>query len=118
MFNNFIFWFKNLFKYKHGYAKNCLYKNNCPVCRTPWPIKSQTPTEKYLQSINYYNKYMKVYKNNFILNMPKGMSGEELIKIANILKPEYDILTKGKSEQEIIKRGASIAYDKNQINKS
>jgi hypothetical protein len=103
-----IFWLKNLFKYKHGYAKNCTGKNlkKCPVCATPWPNIEKTPTEKYLESINYYQKYKKVIIDDNILEIPEGINGEELINIAKILKPEYDILTKGKAEEEVRKRGA------------
>ena len=44
-----VFWLENLFKYKHGYAKNCTGKNakKCPVCTTPWPKIEKTPTKKY-----------------------------------------------------------------------
>jgi hypothetical protein len=107
------FWFKNLFKYKHGYAKNCLGEKSkkCPVCSTPWPIIKKTPTEKYLESINYHTKYIKVIRNDGILEMPKGVTGEEMKKIAQILKPEYDILTKGKGQDEAKRIGALQGYD-------
>lgn len=83
---------KNIFKYKHGY-NNCIKKRfKCPVCKTPWPEIKKTPTKKYLESIGYYNKFTKVKLEEHILIMPKGMSGKELIDLANRLKPEYDIL--------------------------
>ena len=116
-----LFLFKNLFKYKHGYSKNCTgkKKKKCPVCSTPWLILEKTPTEKYLKSINYYSKYVTVYREDGILYMPKGISGEELINIAKLLKPEYDILTRGKAEEEVKKRGAlPEEYDEKDINKS
>lgn len=130
-----IFWFQNLFKYKHAYSKNCTGKKSkkCPVCRTPWPIIDKTPTEKYLDSINYHDNYRSVYfssnENDGLshvggifkggyLELPKGITGEELISIAKKLKAEYDTLTKGKAEEEIKKRGALEGYDEKQINKS
>lgn len=115
------FWFENLFKYKHGHAKNCIGKKaqKCPVCKTPWPIIEKTPTRKYLESIDYYNKYKTIYKDDGrIMYMPKGLTGEELIEIAKKLKPEYDILTRGTGEEELKKRGALEGYNEKDINKS
>lgn len=114
---------KNLFKYEHGYTKNCTGKNfkKCPVCSTPWPKKNETPTEKYLKSINYYDKYEFIYfpPNNGdglehvggifyggYLNLPKGMKGNELLEIALKLKSEYNLITKNTAEEEVRKRGA------------
>jgi len=74
--------------------------------------------KKYLESINYYDNYIQVIRDDVILEMPKGINGEELIKIAKILKPEYDILTKGTGEQEVQKRGALEGYDEKQIKQS
>lgn len=129
------FWLDNLFKYKHGYAKNCTGKNakKCPVCSTPWPNSEKTPTEKYLESINYYNKYRLVlfpsnkgdglshvggvYEGGY-LNLPEGINKEELINIAKILKLQYDILTKGTAEEEVKKRGALEGHEEKHINKS
>lgn len=115
--------FKNLFKHKHGYAKNCIGKNakKCPVCSTPWPEKVKTPIESYLESIGYYNDYILIYfpTNNGdglhnvggifdggYLDLPRGISGEKLLEIAKKLKPEYDLITKGTAEEEVKKRGA------------
>lgn len=124
----FIFFLKNLFKYKHGYAKNCLGKKSkkCPVCSTPWPKIQKNPTQKYLESINYHIKYRRVwfcsnenyglsniegsFKGGF-LNLPEGVTGEEMKKIVQILKPEYDILTKGKGEQEAKRIATLQGYD-------
>jgi hypothetical protein len=124
----FNFWFKNVLKYKHGYAKNCLGKKSkkCPVCSTPWPKLQKNPTQKYLESINYYSKYIQVwrpsnegdglnhiggvFKGGF-LNLPQGITGEEMKKIAQILKPEYDILTKGTCQEESKRIAALQGYD-------
>jgi hypothetical protein len=129
------FWFENLFKYKHGYAKNCTGKKSkkCPVCNTPWPIIKKTPTRKYLESIDYYNNYRTIYfpsnENDGLshvggiykggyLEFPKGMNDQELIEITKKLKPEYDILTKGTGEKELKKRGALEGHNEEDINKS
>lgn len=114
---------KIFFKYKHGYSKNCLGEKakKCPVCSTPWPKKEKTPTDSYLESIGYYNNYVFIYfppndKDGLsrvggiflggYLNLPKGMSGENLLKIAKDLKPAYDLITKKTAEEEIKRRGA------------
>ena len=118
----------------HGFAKFCQdIKSGCHICKTPWPIKEKTPIEMYLESIGYYNRYeLRFYPSNKddglsniggyfsggYLNLPKGMNGSELIDIAKILKPEYDILTKGTAEQEVNKRGAAGPYDQEQIPKT
>lgn len=108
---------KKIFKQIHGYEKYC-GSGKCKICNTPWPKIKKTFTEKYLESINYYNNYIEIIKDKHTLIMPKGINGQELIEISKILKPKYDILTKGKSEQEIIKRGAlSDDYNKNNHNK-
>lgn len=124
----FNFWLKNIFEYKHGYAKNCIGKKSkkCPVCSTPWPKIQKNPTQKYLESINYRIKYRQVwfdsnendglthigrfFKGGF-LTLPEGITGEEMKKIAQILKPEYDILTKGKGQEEAKRIGALQGYD-------
>lgn len=120
-------WLENIFKYKHGYSKNCSVNKSkkCSVCKTPWPKLNKTITEKYLESINYYDRYEWVYfppnKGDGLsyvggifeggyLRLPKGMTGEELINIAKLLKPQYDSLTKGKGEEEVKKRGALEGY--------
>lgn len=111
----------------HGFASYCQdIKSGCHVCKTPWPIKEKTPTEIYLESINYYSKYelqfhpsnendglghVGEYFSGGYLNLPKGINGQALIDIAKILKLEYDILTKGTAEQELRKRGALEGHD-------
>lgn len=102
----------NLFKNKnqHGFARYCL-SGKCEICKTPWPKIPKTFTEEYLESINYYDNYVKITIDKNILYMPKGLTGEEIINIAKILKPKYDILSKGKSEEEVAKRGALEGHD-------
>jgi len=91
---NFIFYIKNLFKYKHGYAKNCPSKK-CPVCNTPWPKLEKTPIQKYLDSIGYYDKYSDIFRDDGkILKMPKGMKGQEILDIAKSINISYTINNK------------------------
>lgn len=92
-------------------------------------MNDTTPIRKYLEKINYYQKYRNVYfppndddglssiygkfKGGF-LTLPEGLSGEELIKIRNALKEEYKTHEKGNDPiEECKKRGALEGYIKN-----
>lgn len=117
--NLLIKWYKTiltLFKNKnqHGFSKYCL-SGKCRVCQTPWPKTEKTILSKYLYSINYYEKYKNIfYQSNETdglsniggifkggyLNLPSGMTGEQILKIAEILKPEYNKLINGDLEEE------------------
>lgn len=98
----------------HGYKKYCT-SGKCKVCNTTRPKLDKTITEKYLESIDYYSKYIEIYfpsnKGDGLghiygtftggyLNLPKGFSGKELLDIAEILKPQYNKLIKGDLEEE------------------
>ena len=101
-------------KNQHGFSKYCL-SNKCKVCQTPWPNKQKTFTEEYLESINYYDNHDKVFFpsnkgdglehvggvfNGGYLIIPKGMTGKEILNIAEKLKPSYTKLVKGNIEEE------------------
>lgn len=123
-----VLWFKNFLKYNHGYSKYCMGKRarKCVVCSTPWPEKQKTPTERYLESVGYYDKYIKIYFppndgdgltevggifRGGYLDLPEGISGEEILKIARDLKYEYNLITKGTGEEEIKRRGALEGHE-------
>lgn len=106
----------NLFnkKNQHGFKKYCL-SGKCNICQTPWPNITKTFGEQYLESIDYYSKYREVYfpsnKGDGLkhiggifkggnLVLPSGMSGKEILDIAQILKPQYNRLIKGDPEEE------------------
>lgn len=95
----------NLFnkKNQHGFKKYCL-SGKCNICQTPWPKIEKTITEKYLDSIEYYSKYTIIWENSKYykgyLAFPKGLSGREILSIAEKLKPEYTKLIKGDLEEE------------------
>ena len=96
---------KIIFNLEHGSNRACpkwLFFS-CPVCKTKFPNKNKTFTEKYLESIDYYNKYTEIYfpscnsLDNIYGNwaggyikLPKGMSGIEIMKISSLLKPQYN----------------------------
>lgn len=101
-------------KNQHGFGKYCL-SGRCKVCQTPWPKPEETFTKRYLESVNYYSKYRKVYfpsnKGDGLehvggiftggyLTLPQGMSGKEILDIAETLKPQYNKLIKGDPEEE------------------
>jgi len=89
-------------------------------------LSDNTPIKRYLEKINYYKQYRKVYfppvddslsiiygkfKGGFLI-IPKGLSGEELIKIRNNLKNEYKIYEhKNDSLEECRKRGALEGHE-------
>jgi len=102
-------------KNQHAFGKYCL-SNKCKVCKTPWPNKKQkTFTEEYLESIKYYDNYRKVLFpsnkedgleevggvfNGGYLILPEGMTGKEILDIAEKLKPKYTKLVRGNIEEE------------------
>lgn len=101
-------------KNQHGFTKYCS-SGKCKVCKTPWPKINKTITKKYLESIDYYSKYREVYfppnKGDGLeyvggiftggyLSLPKGISGKELLDIAEMLKSQYNKLIKGDPEEE------------------
>jgi len=91
-----------------------------------WSKWAKTPTEKYLESIGYYNEFIEVWSEpscesleelygkwpGGYITMLKGIKGDELISIRKSLSAEYMLLEgKNSPEVESLKTGASIGYD-------
>jgi len=97
-----------------------------PQDELSWPKWIKTPTEKYLESIGYYNEYIDVWSEpsceslndlygkwpGGYIRLPKGITGEKLATIRKSLSADYKALEgKNSPEAEARKTGASIGYD-------
>ena len=94
---------------QHGYPEFCA-SGSCCVCNTPWPIATQNPIQKRLASLGYYESFTRASWGGIV---PKGISGEELLRLIEDCKEEYKAITRGVDIiEECRKRGALEGYEK------
>jgi hypothetical protein len=115
---------------QHGYWSYCS-TGKCSVCNTPWPEKSKSPITEYLEGTNYHTNYRSVYFpcnagdglehvggifNGGEIQLPSGITGEELMLLRKQLNEEYKHL-EGRSGglEECKKRGALEGYNLDNI---